>query len=479
MFRSYLKTAWRGLWKHKGHTAVSLFGFALGMACCVVILVYASAAEAQPAAVPHGRTLIRNVNIVTLDERGVLAGASVVVRDGRIEAILATGQAAPAGATEIDGANGFLIPGLIDAHVHYQSDSQLTNFLRYGVTTVFSLGTRGSLEPILTARRRLADGTLVGAHLYATGPSIANHRTLATPAKVEPFLAEMAEDRFEFIKVYNEIPQDVFDAVVAGARRRNMAVFGHMPRRFPPEYALSHGLNVLAHMEELFFTTFEGPRDRDLGRLTADWIPDQARIDPILDLIAANNVAIIPNLVAPFTFQKLWEDGGGLLSSPDADYLDTATREQWRAELQGSIGRLPPQWIMREQIKYPLIRLLTYRASQKGILLLAGSDASIRGVYPGRSLHQELRLLVAAGLTPEQALRTATINGGIATRRFVDRNACIGTVQVGYEADLVLLRANPLEDIRNCDSIVGVMDDGRWHSREALDTLARPAGSTR
>jgi hypothetical protein len=434
----------------------------------------AGAALAQPAAPANGATVIRNVNLITLDERGVLAGASVVTRHGRIEAILVAGQAAPAGATVIDGANHYLIPGLIDAHVHYQSDRQLTNFLRYGVTTVFSLGTRGSLGPIMAARRSLANGTLVGAHLYATGPAIANHRTLETPAEVEPFLAEMQSDGFEFVKVYNEIPQDVFDAVVAGAHRRGMGVFGHMPRRFPPEYSIAHGLNVLAHMEELFFTTFQGPRDRDLAGTRADWTPDYARIDPILDLIAANNVAIIPNLVAPFTFQKMWEDSDELLSSAEAAYLDSATRDQWRSEIQRSIGRLPPQWSMREQIKYPLIRLLTYRASQKGILLLAGSDSPIRGVYPGRSLHQELRLLVAAGLTPEQALRTATVNGGIATRRYVDPHACIGVIRVGCEADLALLSANPLDDIRNSETIVGVMDDGRWHSRAELDVLARP-----
>src|SRR5205814_507858 len=150
-----------------------------------------------------------------------------------------------------------------------------------------------------------ASGELVGAHLYATGEAIANHIQLNTPVEVEPFLTRLHEQNgLEFVKVYNEIQQDVFDAVVAGAHRRGMGVFGHMPRRFPPQYTLTHGLNVVAHMEEFFFTEFQGPRDRDLDTFSPDWTPDYSKINPILDLVAENHVAIIPNLVASNTFHE-------------------------------------------------------------------------------------------------------------------------------------------------------------------------------
>jgi len=415
---------------------------------------------------------ISNVNVVTLDERGVIASTSIVTRDNRIEAVVPAGDKLPPTDRLIDGGGGWLIPGLIDAHVHYASEQQLAGYLRYGVTTVFSLGTGGSLDPLLAARRRVAAGESPGPHIYATGPAIANHRMLATAAEGEAFVGEMAGEGFEFIKVYNSIPLEVFDAVTAAAHARGIGVFGHLPRGFPSEHSLAHGLDVVAHMEEFYFTTFGAPSDAQLASLAPDWSPDLSRVDPILDLVAANHVAIIPNLVAPFTFQQLWEDDQKLLTSPPPDFLDETTREQWARELAGARGRLPPQWAIREQAKYPLLRLMTYRAQQKGILLLAGSDAPVRGVYPGRSLHHELRLLVGAGLTAAEALKTATINGGEATRRFVDHSACIGTIKLGCEADLVLLTADPLLDIRNTDTIAGVMSDGRWYTVPELDALA-------
>ncbi len=437
-----------------------------------------SAASAQPRsaetyATSSPRTLIRNVNVVTLDQRGVLQGVSVVTNRGRIEAILQHGAREPANVTVIDGQGNYLIPGLIDAHMHFQNPNELAGYLRYGVTTVFSLGTPDPmLTSLLETRRRIASGELIGAHLYATGPIIPQNRAL-TVDQVEPFLDEMQRDGLEYIKVYNEIPQPVFDALVAGAHRRGMGVFGHMPRRFPPEYTITHGLNVLAHMEELFFTTFQGPRDAQLPDLTPDWTPDYSKVDPILDLIAANHVAIVPNLVASFNFQSLWADEGRMLATPDFQNLEPDVAAEWPGQ-NYSHRNLIEKRMLREQLKYPLLRLLTYRAQQKGILLLAGTDAPIPAMYPGRSLHEELRLLAAAGLTNEQALRAATINGGEAARRFVDHNACIGVIQVRCEADLVLVRGNPLDDIRHTQEIVGVMTDGRYYTRETLDRLAEP-----
>lgn len=437
------------------------------IACAVALSAPAANAQTAP------RTVVSNVNIVTLDDRGIIASGSVVVANGHIERILHTGERAPRNATVIDGAGGYLIPGLIDAHVHFEAENELAAYLRYGVTTVFSLGDpQEYIEPLIAARRHQAEGTLVGAHLYATGMIIANNIQINSVAEVEPYLDLLQRQGFEYVKIYNEIPQDVFDAVIAGAHRRGMGVFGHMPRRFPPEYTLTHGLNVVAHIEEFFFTTFHGPRDRDLPGLAPDWTPDYSLIDPTLDLVAQNNVAIIPNLVASYTFQNLWADEGRTLDLPDDAVLDRETSAQWR---QYNYSRRDQQRFrqIREQIKYPLLRTMTYRAQRRGILLLAGTDAPLPGLYPGRSLQEELRLLVAAGLTNEEALRAATVNGGIATRRWVDHNACIGVIQPGCEADLVLLRGNPLEDIRQTEAIQWVMADGVRHTPEELAQLSR------
>jgi hypothetical protein len=440
-----------------------------------LLAIYAAPPGDAPNLPAPARSIIRNVNIVTLDDRGILTGASVVINAGKIEKILVKGASGPPDAVVIDGKGGYLIPGLIDAHMHFNAEPELTSFLRYGVTTVFSLGTHDENIPkLLAARKHLASGVLVGAHLYATGPTVPVHHELKFVAEVAPFMAQLKSEGLEFVKVYNEIPQDIFDEIVKEAKKRGMGVFGHMPRRFPVKYTLTHGLNVLAHMEELFFTEFEGPRDSGLDALSPDWMPDYSKIDPILDQINANDVAIIPNLVSSYTFRALWEDEEKEFDLPDAKYIDPESLAAWRTGNYSRRDKIEKR-MLREEIKYPLIRTLTYRAQKKGILLLAGTDSPLPAIYPGRSLHQELRLMVAAGLTNEQALKTATINGGIATKKFVDPRTCIGSIREGCEADLVLLRADPLEDIRNVDAIVGVMSDGQWYLRETLDQVALPA----
>jgi imidazolonepropionase-like amidohydrolase len=432
-----------------------------------------SGAAALPVQPPV--TVIRNVQVIAMDGAPIHSSSSIVVEGPKVRSILSEGDPIPAGARIIDGHGEFVIPGLIDAHVHYPYYGVVkpADYLRYGVTTVFSLGTpTAELPELLRARAAIAQGREIGPHIYATGPAIANHIKIDKVADVEPFLSSLRFQGLEFVKVYNEIPQDVFDAVIAGAHQRGMGVFGHIPRRFPPEFTITHGLDVIAHMEELYFTVFHAPRDRDLAGMMPDWSPDYSKIDPILDLIAAHHVAIIPNLVAPMDFQDLWTDEEREYALPDAKYINPKLLQMWKGGSSVHRDQIEKR-MMREQIKYPLIRTLTYRAWKKGILLLAGTDAPLPAIYPGRSLHQELRLLVAAGLPPEDALRTATANGGIVAKLYVDHNACIGVIAPGCEADLVLLKANPLEDIRNTAMIAGVMSDGRWYTPAELDRASR------
>lgn len=416
-------------------------------------------------------TLIRDVNVLTLDERGVLSGASVRIDGKSISAIIPKGSALPRATRIVDGKGKYLMPGLIDAHVHYEARNELASFLRYGVTTVFQLGAQSDeqVPEIVAAMKDQASGKLVGAHLYSTGATVPVHHEIKSVAEVGPFMDNLQKNGLSFIKVYNEIPKDIFDTMVAESRRRGMGVFGHLPRRFPVEYSLTHGLNVVAHMEEFFFAPFnKDVTDSAMPTLSPDWTPDLATGESLLDIAKANDVAIIPNLVASRNFRDLWVDEDEAFALPDARFIDPEVIREWR-KYNYSHRNLPALRQVREEIKYPYIRTMTYEAQKKGILLLAGTDTPLPALYPGRSLQQELRLLVAAGLTNLEALRTATINGGIATKKFVDHEACIGTISVGCEADLVFLRSNPLDDIRNAADISEVMVDGQAYTPAEID----------
>lgn len=448
----------------------------LGVGAFLAISACSAASAAATPPRQAGVIVIKNVNLVTLDSRGVMEGASLVSRYGKIDAILGKGEALPSASQVIDGSGKYLIPGLIDAHIHFDGEPQLASYLRYGVTTVFSLGTQDSGMPrMLEVLARQRRGAFVGAHLYATGPIVPQQRDIKTPQEVGPFLDYLQQNRLPFVKVYNKVTQPVFDEAVRQAKARNMGVFGHIPRGFPAEYTLSHGINVVAHMEEFFLAPFTATvTDSALPNLKPDWSPDYALGFKLIDLAKANHVAIIPDLVASYNFRALWADQDRELGVDDSKYLGAEAIDEWR-KYNYSQRPMQRERQIREEIKYPYIRALTYRAQQQGVRLLTGTDAPLPAIYPGRSLHQELRLLVSAGLTNEQALRAATINGGDVAKRLIDHDTCIGQIATGCEADLVLLDANPLDDIRNSAAIAGVMVDGHYLTRTQLDLLRERA----
>ncbi|HYR29012.1 MAG TPA: amidohydrolase family protein [Thermoanaerobaculia bacterium] len=418
--------------------------------------------------------LIRNVHVVTMEPGGaVIANGSVLVEDGRIARIFEPGAKPPETAAQIiDGNGGWLIPGLIDCHIHYDQDRELPGYLRHGVTTVLSLGrTEEAMKPLPAISAKIAAGTFPGPRVYATGPILSNHVKIESAADAREFVRKQAANGYGFVKLYNATSQEVFDATVAEARRLKLGVFGHMPRALAPGYVVKHGINVIAHMEELFFTAAGGPPDRDLDALTPDWTPNLERTFALLDAIQSNDVAIIPNLVASHTFMNLWADPETLFASPEMAFVDRETAAAWRQGHYATRANIEKR-MLRERLKLPVLYALTWQAHKKGVLLVAGTDSPLPAIFPGKALHTELRLLVAAGLTPTEALATATRNAGKLVQSFVDPPACIGVIRAGCEADLVLLAKNPAIDIRNTEAIVGIMADGRWSTPESL-TAAR------
>jgi imidazolonepropionase-like amidohydrolase len=189
----------------------------------------------------------------------------------------------------------------------------------------------------------------------------------------------------------------------------------------------------------------------------------------------SNDVAVIPNLVASETFMNLWLDPETVFASPEMAFVDGATAAEWRQGHFATRSGIEKR-MLRERLKLPLLHTLTWQAHKRGVLLVAGTDAPLPALFPGKSLHQELRLLVAAGLTPAEALATATRNAGKVVRDFVDPSACVGVIRAGCDADLVLLRGDPTADIRNTEAIVGIMADGRWVTPQSL--AAAGAGVT-
>lgn len=470
--------------------------------CCLLLLACAPA-QSSPIA-------IRGVTVVDVRDGSLHPQSTVLVAGGRIAAVGPANEVAIAANAEIvEAAGSYLIPGLWDMHVHsvsnialdqtvetvVASDWHLPLFLAHGVTGVRNMndGT-GDLTLALTksVRRRLAEGQLRGPPRFLTaGPSVDGHPPLGshsavvrTAAEARAAVERLAANGADLVKVYENISREAYFAIVDAARRRHLPVDGHVPFRITAQEAADAGqrtaehpdaiaagcsttaaaekarfANVLAHLDSLppaeqFLAQFRYYRALYDSR-------NPAACAPVIEAFRRRGVAVTADLVA---YHHVVHAEQVLADTNRMRLVPPAIRRKWEGWLREE-GAREFQALLRPIVPLELanIRLL----KEAGVVLLAGTDVGVPFQVPGFSLHVELERLIAAGLTPLGALQAATLNPA----RVLGMSDSLGTVEAGKLADLVLLDANPLEDIRNTRRIVAVVAAGRLSRRADLDRL--------
>jgi len=444
--------------------------------------------------------LVRNVHVIPMTGAAVLDSADVMIRGRTIVAVVPAGRAAaPNDAIVIDGRGQYLIPGLIDSHVHIKEQDPLFLFVAAGVTTVQNMSGR----PFhLDMRARVNAGSLLGPRIVTTGPTTAEVG-VTTPEEVERLVAEQQARGYDAIKMYGsrggDMTAEAYHALNAAARRHGMRVVGHAPRNLPFAVVLSEGQSSIDHMEEIVythrpFTRLLGPYvDLQFGRATAAVRDSLARItvphfarelEPEIAALARAvkqaGLAVTPNLVFFRNIHWMTTDSiQALLRAPELAYAAPQQRLSWSPLL----NRYSNSWRDQRAIVSPYLgevvdlqRAITLAFHRAGVPLMTGTDCEYLGAQPGFGVHTELELFVNLGMTPIDALRAATATPA-AVLRIADS---VGTIAPGKVADLVLLAANPLIDIRNTRRITGVFRAGRWlpraESAAALDSLADSYG---
>lgn len=460
---------------------------------------------------------IRDVTVVDVTDGSLHAGQTVLVAGNRIVAV---GPAAevrvPGGAEVVDAAGGFLIPGLWDMHVHSvgnvaldmavesvtAKEWHLPSFLAWGVTGVRNMndGT-GDLGLALTSsvRRRLAAGELRGPRFLASGPSLDGDPPLGSKSAVVRTAAEaraavdrLADGGADFVKVYENLSREAYFAIMDQARHRKIPVDGHVPFRVTPQEAADAGQRTFEHVlamaagcsteaaaERQRFARVLSPMAGSpaLEHLTPMSLfrheralydsRDPAACAATIEAYRRNGVAETPNIVA---YRDVVELKAVLSDADRMRHVPGAIRRNWESAL-GSERYRELQSVLRPMV--PLYSENARLLHEAGVVLLAGSDVGIPAVVPGISLHEELVLLVEAGLTPLEALRTATLNPA----RVLGRSDSLGSIEAGKLADLVLLDADPLAAIANTQRIRAVVADGRLYRRADLDRLLSEAGA--
>jgi tetratricopeptide (TPR) repeat protein len=402
-----------------------------------------------------------DVAVLPMDSERRLEHQVVVVRGGRILQVGLLGAVkVPKGARRIPGAGRTLLPGLTDTHVHLASPTELPLYLAHGVTTVFNLDGRPGH---LAWRKAVAEGRLAGPRILSAGPTFSE---TMSPAEAVARVDALAEAGYDAVKIYNQVGLEEYAALIAAAKRRGLLLMGHVPRKPGFEATLRAGQSI-AHAEELVYTAFNPGVEETFGLKALD----EGRIPEVARKVAASGVSVTCTLTCFHDIVRQATDLDAFLKNPDL-----ASLPPWiRTRLEPGRNRYHGRYTAEEEAflaaAYPFQLKLARALSEAGVPLMTGTDAATIGPVAGVSVHQELEELVAAGLTPFQALRASTTAPAAYLRRPGER----GTVEPGQRADLILVEGDPLKDIRATRALAGVVFAGRW--RDAKGLAAWKAGA--
>lgn len=414
----------------------------------------------MPSVVPPPVTIFTNVTVISMTTPVPSPMRTVVIRDGRIAQIDAAGRVRiPAGSHVIDGRGRYLMPGLVDAHVHLHRETDMLLYLANGVTTIRNM--KGEPKHLVW-RERLRDGRMFGPNLLTAGPFIEG---VFSAADAEAIAREQAESGYDFLKVHGDMSLTAYRRLIAVAHSLDIPVVGHLPRNLPFDSVLAMPQSSIDHAEEYIYTFF------------ANRVGDTARLREAADRTRAAGVAVTPTLVAYEQIGRQLDSLGVLLRQPEARFLPSIERLRWQAENNYYSRNIPATAARGFRASFRYQMALTAALQRAGVRLMLGTDAGgPETVIPGISAIRELELLVLSGLTPYQALRTATSNPAAVWHQESE----FGTLVVGARADLLLLDANPLDDVRNVRRRSGVMIRGNWlPESELADGLMRAAATYR
>lgn len=415
---------------------------------------------------------------------------TVVIRAGRIAAVGdSTTTVIPSGAQRINGGGKFLIPGLWDMHAHVLNpqnrDWVLPLYVVNGVTSVRDMHTNLPMKQIGEWRQEIIAGTLIGPRLVAVaGPMIAGpgalfvKDTVATEEEARRAVVARKEMGVDFIKVHDGLSRSTYFAIADESKRQRLTLVGHRGPVTASE-ALEAGQHSLEHAGFLLAATSsieaevisEGMRMTSpaaevqlLARARQAYSED--RLKALCSRFRSKRASLVPTLVTNYTWDYL---KNGSMPSPDwLKYVPQRVTRFWEAP-NFILAQLSEKDLAEAQANFDKSIEIVGSMHRAGVSIMAGTDAGVflRGVIPGISLHSEIALFVKAGFTPLEALRAATLGPA----RFLKMESTTGSIERGKAADLVLLEANPLEDIRHTEKIVAVIVGGRLHDRRTLDAM--------
>jgi imidazolonepropionase-like amidohydrolase len=442
--------------------------------------------------------MIKNVGVIDVKAGKVNKGQTVVITGNKIVSV-SNKVIVPNSATIIDGSGKYLIPGLWDMHAHALLDSTyiwvFPLLVANGVTGIRDMGNNLQFGQINQIRHDILQGKMLGPRLGATTAKIldgvkagqsavsgaaltSNSTAIKTPEEARELVREYKQQRMDFIKPYNHLSREEYLAVVDEAKRQNIPFAGHVPNSMTAAEVSDLGQSSIEHNWDIFVSC---SRDEVNLRQELEKIPynqpvsparaeinrkaiatyDRATAMKVFAHFVRNSTWMCPTIVffTPIAFQE-----NDLINDQRLEYIPKYLQTIWHNQFrQRSALNSNEEKKLNDQRRLEIVGLM----DSVGVGLLAGTDLNNAYVFPGFSVHEELENFVKAGLSPAAALRTATLNPA----KFLKATDLLGTIEKGKIADMVLLDANPLENISNTKKIYAVVVNGKLFERKDLDQM--------
>ena len=447
-------------------------GLALWMTAC------GTATPSLKAEAPEAKDTVAfvDVNVVPMDSERLLAHQTVVVKGERIVALgPVDATPVPAGAVRVEGRGRYLMPGLADMHLHLvpgtgqpedPAGQVLALLLANGVTTARALG--GPKDTSRVVRDRVARGEVLGPTLRVAGPSL-HGKSVQGPEQARQRVREYKAAGYDGLKTHGFLGRETYDAMMAEARAQGLPVSGHVT----PDVGLFHALESGQQIEHLDGYLNELLPENDSARAQVGQVElgeplermEPSRIPALAEATRKAGVWSSPTL-ALFETVTSPEGVESLRQRPELRYAKQASVEAWTQMLNNDpdMANVPAE---RKRRFAELRRQVARGLYTAGAKLLVGSDSPQLFMVAGFAVHREMESLAAAGIPPYGVLEAATRNAA----EYLGDAGTWGTVAEGRRADLLLLEANPLQDVKHTRDIAGVMVRGQWLPRSELDAM--------